>query len=88
MTLDAWLERLRMMSRSTVVELSPAEVGDLVNAIGPRGDAAAAEREACARAVGVLKLSRALCSCKHGPCEHDASLDAAADAIRARGSGG
>lgn len=48
MTLDAWLERLRMMSRSSVVELSPGEVGDLVIAIGPRGDSVSAEREACA----------------------------------------
>lgn len=31
--IDAWLERLRMMARCAVVELSPPEVGELVKAI-------------------------------------------------------
>ena len=33
MTLEGWLARLRMMARSSVVELSPVEVGALVKAI-------------------------------------------------------
>lgn len=49
MTLDGWIERLRMIARTTVVELSPAEIGDLVQSIGPGGDASAGEREACAK---------------------------------------
>lgn len=47
MTLEDWLVRLRMMARSSVVELSPGEVADLVVAIGQ--NTVVEEREACAR---------------------------------------
>lgn len=70
MTLAGWLERLRMMARSSVVELHPTEVADLVRAIG---DAAAAEREACASFV--------FCALKDGAT----SVDDVVAAIRARG---
>lgn len=81
MTLDAWLERLRMMSRSSVVELSPGEVGDLVNAIGPRGDAAMAEREACAKVAEETTCA----ALNNAPWE--AAQAAIAGSIRVRGNG-
>lgn len=80
MTLDAWLERLRMMSRSSVVELSPGEVGDLVNAIGPRGDAAMAEREACAKVAEQT-------NCAAINPSWEAAQSAIAGCIRARRTG-
>lgn len=85
MTLDAWLERLRMMSRCSIVELSPGEVGDLVNAIGPRGDAAAAEREACAEIADELVMEMGQRGVACDP--QRAELALAARRIRARGNG-
>lgn len=85
MTLDAWLVRLRMMSRSSVVELSPEEVGDLVSAIGPGGDAAAAEREACAVIADGMSLAGLE---KFDGGSQTRTGEAIATCIRARGTGG
>lgn len=80
MTLDAWLVRLRMMSRSLVVEISPEEVGDLIKAIGPGGDAVAAERESCAKVA-----EETHCAALNESWE--AAQSAIARCIRARGTG-
>lgn len=68
-----------MMSRSAVVELSPAEVGDLVRAIGPGGDVAAAEREACAAVAEQT-------NCAAINPSWEAAQSAIAGRIRARGT--